>query len=248
MDIHNCPLFDQNFSNTENEHEKISFGESSKGKEPSLSSEFSNTLKIFVRDDRENIISGTPKVDVHLTKHQPRSRTRNCKPSDPFRVHNCRDRLPSLETEQQFRIAVTKCPRGGDSLERNPSNGKKIPDTYYDVEVVRNVPNLPPLVFKTKPVIISSSPEMKTYSSAKVRNVEGRKTPAEIDAFFTRLSTPKYIRGKVSKEKKVGNCVQQLSAAHHCRCDATKGLHVNVVRTRSNSIVRSGSRPSNVGK
>ncbi|VDK65539.1 unnamed protein product [Onchocerca ochengi] len=186
-------------------------------------------------------------MNLHLTKHQPRSRTRNCKSSNPFRVHNCKDRLPSLETEQQFRIAVKKCPRGGDSMERNPSNGK-FPEMYPGVEVARNVPSLPPLVFKTKPVIISSSPEMKTYSSAKIKGVEGRRTPAEVDAFFIRLSTPKHIKGKVSKEKKIGTCVQQSSAAHHCRCDATKGLHVNVVRTRSNSIIRSGSRPSKIGK
>ncbi len=62
MDIHNCSLIDQNFSNTENEREKISFGESREGNEPSLSSESSNTLKIFVEDDRENIIRDTPKV------------------------------------------------------------------------------------------------------------------------------------------------------------------------------------------
>uniref|UniRef100_A0A8R1U0Z3 Uncharacterized protein n=1 Tax=Onchocerca volvulus TaxID=6282 RepID=A0A8R1U0Z3_ONCVO len=215
MDIHNCSLIDQNFSNTENEREKISFGESRERNEPSLSSESSNTLKIFVEDDRENIIRDTPKS------------------SNPFRVHNCKDRLPSLETEQQFRIAVKKCPRGGDSMERNPSNGK-FPEMYR--------------TYLTKPVIISSSPEMKTYSSAKIKGVEGRRTPAEVDAFFIRLSTPKHIKGKVSKEKKIGTCVQQSSAAHHCRCDATKGLHVNVVRTRSNSIIRSGSRPSKIGK
>ncbi len=79
---------------------------------------------------------------------------------------------------------------------------------------------------------------MKTYSSAKIKGVEGRRTPAEVDAFFIRLSTPKHIKGsftlkffsiffgqifdimlsflnlslllgKVSKEKKIGTCVQQ---------------------------------------
>lgn len=36
---------------------------------------------------------------------------------------------------------------------------------------------------------------MKAYSYAKTKGTEGRRTAAEIDAFFTRLSTPKYIKG-----------------------------------------------------
>ncbi|KAK6101185.1 hypothetical protein QQG55_3640 [Brugia pahangi] len=184
MDIDNHSLIKENPLNSEYEHERISFGESGKVNEPS-SSLSRNILGSFMEEDRENATDCASEVNLHLAEHQPRSRTRNCKPSDPLHVHNCSDRLPPLETEQQFRIAVTKCARGGDSME--PGMG-----------VARDVPNLSPLIFKSKPIIISSSPVMKACSSEKTKGVEGRRTAAEVDAFFTRLSTPKYINGSLT--------------------------------------------------
>nr|CRZ25725.1 Bm5955 [Brugia malayi] len=237
MDIDNHSLIKENPLNSEYGHERISFGESGKVNEPS-SSLSRNILGTFM-EDRENATDCASEVNLHLAEHQPRSRTRNCKPSDPLYVHNCSDRLPPLETEQQFRIAVTKCARGGDSMERNSNAG---------MGVARDVPNLSPLIFKSKPIIISSSPVMKACSSEKTKGVEGRRTAAEVDAFFTRLSTPKYINGKVSKEKKIGERIQQVSATQRRRCEATKGLCLNVVRTRNNSAVRCGNRNSAVGK
>lgn len=38
---------------------------------------------------------------------------------------------------------------------------------------------------------------MKASSSLKTKAVERRRTPAEADAFFTRLSTPKYVKGSI---------------------------------------------------
>ncbi|KAM3723829.1 Adhesion cell surface protein [Dirofilaria immitis] len=214
MDVHNCSLIIHNSANTENKYKKISSGKNSRENEPSLSSEFPNILKTFMEDDRENITDRISRVNLHSAEHRPRSRIRNCKPSDPFHVHNCKDRLPSLETEQQFRIAITRCARGGDSVERNPSNSK-----FSDgMRVTPNVLSLPPLIFKTKPVVISSSPMMTDFS-ATAKSVESRRTVG-VDTSFTHLSTPKYIKGKVRKDKKIGDCVQQM------RCNATKGLHV----------------------
>uniref|UniRef100_A0A1I7VKE1 Ovule protein n=1 Tax=Loa loa TaxID=7209 RepID=A0A1I7VKE1_LOALO len=240
MDIDNHSLINQSSSNTENGRKEISFGENRKGSEPSSSSVSTNTSQTFMEEERENAIDDVSEANLHLTEHQSRSQTRNNKLSDPLCVHNCNDRLPPLETEQQFRTAVTRCARGGDSMERNSS--------HVDTGVARDVPNISPLMLKTKPVIISSSPVMKTSSSTKAKGVEGRRTATEVDAFFTRLSTPKCIKGKVSKEKKIGDRVQQVSVAQRRRYEATKGLSVNVVRTRSNSAVRSGSHCSGVGK
>uniref|UniRef100_A0A0R3S6P8 Uncharacterized protein n=1 Tax=Elaeophora elaphi TaxID=1147741 RepID=A0A0R3S6P8_9BILA len=135
--------------------------------------------------------------------------------------------------------------------------------------VTREIPDLSPTVLDTIPIIIASSPTMKA-SVGKKNRAENRRTAAEIDAFFTRLSTPKYIKGsftpklfrcvfsliffklsvisgKVSKDKKVEDRVQLMSAAQRRRYEATKGLSVNVVRTRSNSVVRSGSHSSSIG-
>ncbi|CAG9539595.1 unnamed protein product [Cercopithifilaria johnstoni] len=224
MDIHDYSLINRNPSNTRNGRQEISFGENGERNGPSSSSASKNTLRTFMKDDTENDTYGASMVNLPLARHEPRSRTRK---SDPLRMHNCNDCLPPLETEQQFRVAVTKCARGGDSME--PGTG-----------MAQEVPNLSPLILKTKPIIISSSPIMKVYSFAKEKR---RKTAAEIDAFFTRLSTPKHINGKVSKEKKIGAGIQQMSIAQRRSGEATKGLRVNVVRTRSNSSVRSGTRP-----
>uniref|UniRef100_A0A915PC60 Uncharacterized protein n=1 Tax=Setaria digitata TaxID=48799 RepID=A0A915PC60_9BILA len=229
MDIHNSS-FTINSPNTGSGNDKIAFLESSKASEPSTTVS-SDIAKSYLEDESENIADDASKTDFHLAGHQPRSRTR--KQSDPFRVHNCKDRLPPLETEQQFRVAVTRCARGGDSMERNPSNGKFLKPGLGSAQ---NVPTLSPLIFEVKPIIISSSPVMKLHSSARAKGVGHRRTAAEVDAFFTRLSTPKYIRGKVSKGKRTGDHTEQM------RCEATKGLSVNVIRTRSSSTARSGSR------
>lgn len=62
MEIYDFSLINQNPSNTGNEHEEISFGENNKGNEPSPSSVFTNTLKTFLEDERENITGGASKV------------------------------------------------------------------------------------------------------------------------------------------------------------------------------------------
>ncbi|VDK67899.1 unnamed protein product [Litomosoides sigmodontis] len=232
MSIHDYSLIKRNLSNTRNGHEEIPYEESSGRNEPSSSSMSENTLKTFMKDDTENDTCDALKMDLPLEEHHPRSRTRK---SEPLHVHNSNDCLPPLETEQQFRVAVTKCAKGGDSMERVSSAG---------AGVAREVPSLSPLIFRTKPIIISSSPIMKDYSSVN----EKRKTAAEIDAFFTRLSTPKHIKGKVSKEKKIVARAQQMSLAQQRNGETTKGLRVNVIRTRSNSIARSETCPSSVGK
>ncbi|VBB29185.1 unnamed protein product [Acanthocheilonema viteae] len=229
MDIHDYLLINQNPSNIRNGYKEISSGENSERNEPSSSAASKNILKTM-EDDTENDNCDASKVNLSLVKHQPRNRIRKC---DPLRIHNFNDCLPPLESEQQFRMAVTKCARGGDSME--PGTG-----------VTRKVPKLSPLILKTKPIIISSSPTMKAaYSSAREKR---RKTAAEIDAFFTRLSTPKHIKGKVPKEKKIGSRAQQVSTTQQHNGEATKGLRVNVVRTRSNSTIRSGTHSSSIGK
>ncbi|VDN32723.1 unnamed protein product [Gongylonema pulchrum] len=53
-------------------------------------------------------------------EHQSRSRVRTPRASSPLHPSNFEDRLASLETEEEFRASLEKCPKGGDSLERNP--------------------------------------------------------------------------------------------------------------------------------
>ncbi|VDK85441.1 unnamed protein product [Litomosoides sigmodontis] len=146
--------------------------------------------------------------------HVSRSRTRAV--HEPIRVRNAQGRvkggdgLPPIESENRFRQSLTRRPKGGDSLDRDvtKAEGKE------NGEIWTVVAKKPEPVLEFAPCLRSrvaakkgqSTPTASVthftrplrtmqskHSGSDVLPAPRRRTEAEREAFFRRLSTPKTI-------------------------------------------------------
>uniref|UniRef100_A0AAF5RWA5 Uncharacterized protein n=1 Tax=Wuchereria bancrofti TaxID=6293 RepID=A0AAF5RWA5_WUCBA len=156
--------------------------------------------------------SGNSTVSVSNTKsaesgHVSRSRTREA--HEPVRVRNTQGRvkgtdgLPPIESESRFRQSLTRRPKGGDSLDRDVTKavGKENDEIWT---VVTKKPE-PVLEFASclrsrvaaKKVQSTSThftgPPNTGQAKQDILKAPRRRTEAEREAFYRRLSTPKTV-------------------------------------------------------
>ncbi|EFO16805.2 hypothetical protein LOAG_11698 [Loa loa] len=139
--------------------------------------------------------------------HVSRPRTRGT--HEPVRVRNTQGRakgadgLPPIESESRFRQSLTRRPKGSDSLDRDvtKATGKENRDEIWTLTAKKPEPLLefaPCLRSRVAAKKVQSATHStrspKTGQSTQgVHPAPRRRTEAEREAFFRRLSTPKTV-------------------------------------------------------
>ncbi|CAG9536647.1 unnamed protein product [Cercopithifilaria johnstoni] len=187
----------------------------STGKQSLLTkSVYSRPLSQMNQNIRRNAVNTASVCKNAENGHLSRSRTRVA--HEPIRVRNtqgrvkCGDGLPSIESESRFRQSLTRRPKGGDSLDRDvtKSEGKEN-DEIWTVITKKPEPVLqfaPCLRSRVATKKMQSSPTTSAthftkpsktgqskHGGSNVLPAPRRRTEAEREAFFRRLSTPKTV-------------------------------------------------------
>uniref|UniRef100_A0A8R1TKU9 Uncharacterized protein n=2 Tax=Onchocerca TaxID=6281 RepID=A0A8R1TKU9_ONCVO len=159
-----------------------------------------------------NSVGNAISVSDNKSSHVSRPRTRIA--HEPIRVRNTQkkvkgaDGLPPIESESRFRQSLTRRPKGGDSLDRDVT---KATEKQSGDEIWTVVTKKPDPVLEFAPCLRSRVAAKKMQSTSTTHftrpskigqskigggdasSVPHRRTEAEREAFFRRLSTPKAI-------------------------------------------------------
>uniref|UniRef100_A0A1I7VBH1 TPX2_importin domain-containing protein n=1 Tax=Loa loa TaxID=7209 RepID=A0A1I7VBH1_LOALO len=159
-------------------------------------------------------VNTTPKQSMPMKSnaedgHVSRPRTRGT--HEPVRVRNTQGRakgadgLPPIESESRFRQSLTRRPKGSDSLDRDvtKATGKENRDEIWTLTAKKPEPLLefaPCLRSRVAAKKVQSTSATHSTRSPKtgqskqgVHPAPRRRTEAEREAFFRRLSTPKTV-------------------------------------------------------